>query len=139
MDQIVSAPAAPAVFDTSVFIGQEGRGVGTLAQWAPVVSVVTIAELTLGVRLAKTGEVAQRRAATLADAMSARVVPIDVALVVQAWCTLRVALKRKISANDSWIAATALALGVPILTQDDDFDAAASILHIEKLSFDSRP
>jgi predicted nucleic acid-binding protein len=121
------------VFDTSVFICQEIRGVGTLAQRAPVVSVVTIADLTLGVRLAQSSEIAEQRAATLAAAMSARIVPIDVALVVQAWCSLRVALKRKISVNDSWIAATALALDLPILTQDDDFAAAISILRIERI------
>ncbi|NMD23033.1 MAG: type II toxin-antitoxin system VapC family toxin, partial [Actinobacteria bacterium] len=101
MEQVAPVTAAPAVFDTSVFIDREGRGVGELAQWAPIVSVVTIAELTLGVRLAKSAEVAEQRAATLADAMKARVVPIDVALVAQAWCTLRVSLRRRIPANDS--------------------------------------
>ena len=133
MEQVAPVTAAPAVFDTSVFIDREGRGVGELAQWAPIVSVVTIAELTLGVRLAKSAEVAEQRAATLADAMKARVVPVDVALVVQAWCALRVSLQRKIPANDSWIAATALALGIPIVTQDDDFAAAASMLRIERI------
>lgn len=132
MEQVAGV-AAPAVFDTSVFIGREGRGVGALAQWAPIVSVVTIAELTLGVRLAKSAEISERRAATLADALKARVVPIDAALIVEAWCRLRVALRRKIPANDSWIAATALALGVPVVTQDDDFDAAESILRIERI------
>jgi predicted nucleic acid-binding protein len=121
------------VFDTSVFIGREGRSVGALAQWAPIVSVVTIAELTLGVQLAKSVEVSELRSATLADALKARVVPVDVALVAQAWCTLRTTLQRRIPANDSWIAATALALGIPVVTQDDDFDAAASILRIERV------
>ncbi len=102
-------------------------------RWTPIVSVVTIAELTLGVRLAKSPDVAAQRSATLADAMRSRIVPIDVALVVDAWCTLRAALRRNIPANDSWIAATALALGVPIITQDDDFDAAASILRVERI------
>jgi predicted nucleic acid-binding protein len=133
VEQVVPVTAAPAVFDTSVFIAQEGSGVGALAQWAPVVSVVTIAELTLGVRMAKSNKIAKQRSATLSDAMKARVVPIDVALVAQAWCTLRLALKRRIPANDSWIAATALALGIPIVTQDDDFDAASSILRIERV------
>ncbi len=133
MEQVAPVTAAPAVFDTSVFIGREDRDVGTLAQWAPIVSVVTIAELTLGVRLAQSDEVRELRSATLADAMKARVVPIDVALVVQAWCTLRVALRRKMPANDSWIAATALALGIPLITQDDDFESAAEILRIEKI------
>jgi predicted nucleic acid-binding protein len=57
----VPVTAAPAVFDTSVFIAQEGRSVGALAQWAPVVSVVTIAELTLGVRMAKSDKIAKQR------------------------------------------------------------------------------
>ncbi|MGI8428404.1 MAG: hypothetical protein ACR2OB_03655 [Solirubrobacteraceae bacterium] len=29
--------------------------------------------------------------------------------------------------QDTWIAATAVALGVPVCTQDDDFDAFASL------------
>ncbi len=133
MEQVVPVTASPAVFDTSVFIGREGRSVGTLDQWAPIVSVVTIAELTLGVRLAKSDKVAEQRSATLADAMKARVVPVDVALVATAWCTLRATLQRRIPANDSWIAATALALGIPVVTQDDDFDAASTILRIERI------
>jgi predicted nucleic acid-binding protein len=133
VEQVAPVTAAPAVFDTSVFIGREGRGVGSLAQWAPIVSVVTIAELTLGVRSAKSDEIRELRSATLADAMRARVVPVDVALVAEAWCTLRVALRRKMPANDSWIAATALALGIPVVTQDDDFDSAAELLRIEKV------
>jgi predicted nucleic acid-binding protein len=133
VEQVAPVTAAPAVFDTSVFIGREGRGVGSLAQWAPIVSVVTIAELTLGVRSAKSDEIRELRSATLADAMRARVVPVDVALVAEAWCTLRVALRRKMPANDSWIAATALALGIPVITQDDDFDSAAELLRIEKV------
>jgi predicted nucleic acid-binding protein len=133
VEQVAPVTAAPAVFDTSVFVGREGRNVGALAQWAPIVSVVTIAELILGVRLAKTEEIKELRSATLADAMKARIVPIDVALVADAWCTLRVALRRKMPANDSWIAATALALGIPVITQDDDFDSAAELLRIEKV------
>jgi len=50
-------------------------------------------------------------------------VPIDEA-VVDAWARLRVTLrssKQRMLVNDSWIAATAMALGVPVVTQDDDF------------------
>ena len=131
MEQV--ATGTPAVFDTSIFVGRESRDGGALAQWAPVVSVVTIAELRLGVRLAKSDAIAEVRATTLAEAMRARVVPIDVALIVEAWCTLRAALKRKIPANDSWIAATALALNIPLLTQDGDFDAATSMVRVERI------
>jgi predicted nucleic acid-binding protein len=43
--------------------------------------------------------------------------------VVAAWARLRVALRdrgRRMAVNDSWIAATAIALGIPLVTQDDD-------------------
>jgi predicted nucleic acid-binding protein len=45
--------------------------------------------------------------------------------VAQAWATLRVQLHEagaRMPLNDSWIAATALALGVPVVTQGDDYD-----------------
>jgi predicted nucleic acid-binding protein len=35
--------------------------------------------------------------------------------------TLRLA-ERKAPVNDSWIAATAIARGIPVATQDDDYD-----------------
>jgi predicted nucleic acid-binding protein len=38
---------------------------------------------------------------------------------------------RRMPANDSWIAATAVAAGVPILTQDDDFDAVSGLSDLE--------
>lgn len=46
----------PAVFDTSIFVGQERRGLGVLAEWAPVVSVITVAELSFGVAAAARGD-----------------------------------------------------------------------------------
>jgi predicted nucleic acid-binding protein len=33
--------------------------------------------------------------------------------------------------NDSWIAATALALGVPVVTQDDDYVDLAELLVVK--------
>jgi predicted nucleic acid-binding protein len=44
--------------------------------------------------------------------------------VAHAWAELRAALrasKRTLDTNDSWIAATAIAHGLPIVTQDDDY------------------
>ncbi len=35
--------------------------------------------------------------------------------------------------NDSWIAATALALDVPLITQDDDFSAAVGLVEVVKI------
>ena len=44
--------------------------------------------------------------------------------VAGAWARLRVTLRDlglRMGVNDSWIAATALALGVPVVTQDADY------------------
>lgn len=40
------------------------------------------------------------------------------------WARLRLLLRdsnQRMPVNDSWIAATALSLGVPVVTQDDDY------------------
>ena len=42
-----------------------------------------------------------------------------------AWAVLVAGLRaigRKVPINDSWIAATAIARGIPVATQDDDYD-----------------
>ena len=49
--------------------------------------------------------------------------PID-ERVAEAWANLRVRLRdsgRRMPVNDSWIAATAMAHGIPVVTQDDDY------------------
>ncbi len=49
--------------------------------------------------------------------------PIDDG-VAQAWARLQVALRdsgRRMTVNGAWIAATALALDVPVVSQDDDY------------------
>ena len=55
--------------------------------------------------------------------------------VANAWARLRLALRDagvRMPVNDSWIAATAMALGVPIVTQDDDFPTLAelTVMHV---------
>ncbi len=128
-----------AVFDTSIFVGQESRGLLVTSDWVPIVAFPTIAELQLGVMLAEArGDDTTRvmRQITLDSARKARLVGVTTApddLITVAWCTLRVALKRAIPANDSWIAATALALGLPVLTQDDDYDAASDLIEVVRL------
>ncbi len=64
-----------------------------------------------------------RRLRTLMAAQALDPVPVD-GRVADAWARLRVALRDsglRMSTNDSWIAATAMALGVPVVTQDDDY------------------
>ena len=66
---------------------------------------------------------------TLADASDLVVVEVD-AEVARAWAVLRVAPRdagRTLRTNDSWIAATALALDVPVVTQDSDFDGVPGL------------
>ncbi|HEY5435937.1 MAG TPA: PIN domain-containing protein, partial [Candidatus Limnocylindrales bacterium] len=50
--------------------------------------------------------------------------------VAAAWARLRVQLRdqgRRMPVNDSWIAATAIALGVPVVSQDDDYEAVPGL------------
>ena len=87
------------------------------------VSVVTIAELRVGVLAAADSATRARRLATLTSAMAFDPLPIDDA-VAEAWAGLRLQLRdrgRRMPVNDSWIAATAIALGVPVVTQDADY------------------
>ena len=115
-----------ALADTSVFIARESArplDEGALPDELAV-SVITVGKLRAGVLLAGDLTARDRRLATLAAALAFEPLPIDAA-VADAWARVRVMLRdagRRLPGNDSWIAATALALGVPIVTQDDDYD-----------------
>ena len=118
------------LLDTSVFIARESRSLDTDAIPEEVaVSVVTHAELGAGVLAAADLEVRARRMATLTTVAAMRLVPLDLAVAEQ-WAQLRVQLARagrRSNVNDMWIAATALTLGVPVVTQDDDFGVMADL------------
>jgi len=111
--------------DTSVFVAHES-GRALHAEALPdrlAVSVITIGELRAGVLAARDLETRDRRLAILTAALALDPVPIDDE-VAGAWARLRVTLRNlglAMPVNDSWIAATALALGVPVVTQDDDY------------------
>lgn len=118
------------LLDTSVFIALEGRDLdfGSLPDESAV-SVVTYAELSAGVLAARDLSTRARRLATLATVAEMNPLPIDVA-VAENWSRLRVVLagaRRRINVNDLWIAATALALAVPVVTQDADFDVLSDL------------
>lgn len=122
--------------DTSLFIAVEGgRPIRTdLLPDRLAVSVVTIGELRAGVLAAADLETRDLRLGTLMDAMALEPVPIDDG-VAAAWARLRATLRdqgRTMRCNDAWIAATALHLGVPVVTQDEDFAAVAGleVIHI---------
>jgi predicted nucleic acid-binding protein len=123
------------LLDTSVFIAQEGRGLNVSALPDEVaVSVVTYGELRAGVLAATDVSVRSRRLSTLQTVADLHPLPVDTAVADQ-WARLRLLLAaagRRVNVNDTWIAATALAHDVPMITQDTDYEALAEIsdLHV---------
>lgn len=123
-----------AILDTSVFIAREQeRPLGDLPDEVAV-SVVTLSELRHGVLAADGHERMARRLSTLEAARQiAKPLVID-EVVGNELARLRVALKmigRAMKIMDAWIAATAMAHGAAICTQDADFDAAVEANLIE--------
>ncbi len=117
--------------DTTVFIAREsGRPLQeSLLPEELAVSIITIAELRAGVLAASDVAIRDQRLATLTTAMSLDPVAVDDDVAAQ-WARLRVSLRnsgQRMQVNDSWIAATAMALAVPIITQDDDYITLAEL------------
>lgn len=115
-----------AIADTSVFIGLEASrfDAARFADFEWGISAITLGELRLGVLQAQSPEVASRRLSTYQLAQRFEALPVDGA-VSDAWALLVSRLRaagRNVPINDSWIAATAIAHQVPIVTQDADYD-----------------
>jgi predicted nucleic acid-binding protein len=123
--------ARRALADTSVLIGLEAArfDAGRFADFEWGISAVTLGELRLGVLQARDHEAASRRLSTYQLAQRFEPLAVDEA-VSEAWALLVSRLRaagRKAPVNDSWIAATAIAHGVPIVTQDADYDAMPDV------------
>lgn len=123
--------ARRALADTSVFIGLETARFDAVRfadfEWG--ISAVTLGELRLGVLQARDPETASRRLSTYQLAQRFEPLPIDEA-VSESWALLVSRLRatgRKVPVNDSWIAATAIAHRVPVVTQDSDYDAMLDV------------
>jgi predicted nucleic acid-binding protein len=115
------------LLDTSVFIAEEQLR-PLRADRLPdeaAVSIITFAELELGIHMADSEDSRARRLATLNGLRAAHVpLPIDEG-VASAFARLVAAARRaghRPKVHDAWIAATALAHSVPVFTQDSDFD-----------------
>lgn len=118
--------ARRALVDTSVLIGVESDRFDSelLRNYELGVSAVTLGELRLGVLQARDPVAAARRLSTYQIARRFSPLVIDES-VSEAWALLVSQLRaagRKAPINDTWIAATAIAHGVPVLTQDSDYD-----------------
>jgi predicted nucleic acid-binding protein len=113
------------IADTSIFIANE-KGRTIAPERLPdrlAISVITIGELRSGVLDARDVSIRDRRLAALTRALMLDPIPIDQA-VAETWARLLVSLRNiglRMPVNASWIAATAMALGIPVVTQDDDY------------------
>lgn len=119
-----------AIADTSVFIAREAdRPLGELPDEIAV-SVVTVAELELGVLRAADGETRATRLATLSS-VRAEYPPLEVDSAT-ASCFARLAVEqleagRTLRRHDTWIAAAAMRHDCAVVTQDLDFTRFASV------------
>jgi len=122
----MSDPGAAGILDTSVFIAAEsGRQLdSTRIPGEVATTVVTLAELTAGVLAATSSDIRAQRLATLDTVSDMEALPVDED-AARMWARLRVHLAesgRRVRINDLWIAAIAASRGLPVVTQDDDFD-----------------
>jgi predicted nucleic acid-binding protein len=115
------------ILDTSVFIAREsGRPLADFPQDVTelAVSIVTVAELRVGVLMADATQL-ESRLSTYEQVVSGfEALPVNAA-VAERFAALFASSRRQARAvrvNDTWIAATALAHGACVLTQDNDFD-----------------
>jgi predicted nucleic acid-binding protein len=119
------------LLDTSIFIAAEsGRSLRREAlPEKTVISIVTRAELRAGIFAADDIETRDRRLDTLEATARMSMLPINEG-VDRTWAQMRAYLVgsgRRVNANDLWIAATAAAYEIPVVTQDADFEALSGV------------
>ncbi|MGH2968906.1 MAG: PIN domain-containing protein [Solirubrobacteraceae bacterium] len=125
-----------AVLDTSIFVAvEQGRPLRRELPDDVSVSVVTLAELELGVLVAQDPDARARRLATVTRVREETAgLPADhrVASAYARLAAAELAAGRKPRVHDTWIAATALVHGAEVWTQDADFSsfAAVDVAHV---------
>ena len=116
--------------DTTVFVAQEsGRELGELPEEIAV-SVITAAELELGVLRAADTETRATRLATLSRVRATYPllsVDAEVASCFARLAAAELSRGRSLRRHDTWIAATALRHGVAVVTQDTDFTSFTEV------------
>jgi predicted nucleic acid-binding protein len=126
-----------AILDTSVLIARErGRALERPLPDDVAVSVVSIAELEIGVLVASDAQTRAQRLRTLTEIRSlSAALPID-ERTSSAYAQLAASMlleKRKPRIQDTWIAATALVNDAEIWTQDADFSDFAQAVEIVRV------
>lgn len=124
-------PVEIGLLDTSVLIAaEEGRPLRADAlPKSAAISIITVGELRAGILAAPDIQSRDRRLYTLERISGTTTLAID-HKVAQAWAGMRAYLAasgERVSGNDLWIAATAAATGMPVVTQDRDFYALSGV------------
>jgi predicted nucleic acid-binding protein len=120
-----------AILDTAIFVAvEQGRRLGRPLPAQVAVSVVTLAELELGVLVARDADTRAQRLATLTRVREQTAgLPAD-DRVASAYARLAAgehSAGRKPRVQDTWIAATAMVHGAQVWTQDADFTGFAAV------------
>ncbi|WP_308465683.1 type II toxin-antitoxin system VapC family toxin [Rathayibacter soli] len=123
--------ASQALLDTSVFIASEsGRPLDTAAlPDESFISVITLAELRVGVHAAPDTATRAVRLKTLEAIADIDAFPVD-ADAAGHWAMLRFRLREaglRVNVNHLWIASIALAHGLAVVTQDRDFEVLTEL------------
>jgi predicted nucleic acid-binding protein len=117
------------LLDTSVFVAREGgRPLGRLPGEG-LVSVITVAELRIGVLVADDASIRAQRLATLSEVEALEPLPVDDA-AGRAFAEIVADSHRRGKRPrilDALIAATARSLAMPVYTQDADFEDMAGV------------
>lgn len=119
------------MLDTSFFVAKEaGRPLGQMQGVTDTeVSVVTLAELTVGVLVANDADRPARVATLSAVESTWEPLPID-AEVARQFARIVASLRagrRRVPVLDALVAATALVEQIPVVTQDRDYDAIPGV------------
>ena len=120
-----------ALLDASFFVATEsGRPLGQMPGITETeVSVITLAELTAGVLMAKEHDRANRVATRVAVESTWDPLPVD-AEVARAFARIVSDLRsrrRRVPILDALVAATAIVAQVPVVTQHRDYDAIPGV------------
>ncbi len=112
------------LLDTSVFVAREsGRPLASLPDEGRV-SVITVAELRIGVLVAEAASIRAQRLATLSEVEALEPLPVDDA-AARAFAEIVADARRRGKRPkilDALIAATARSRAMPVYTQDADFE-----------------